>query len=282
MEGARAPAGREGTGGENTHRTRTAAADSSLHKGTFPADRHGTNPELDLESKLISSRASVVSAIVIAGGVPSEIVSGIRSAIAAGPFISGKVTAVGRAVTIKDNLILAPDAPATARASDLLVGALQANPFFQAATWPEAMRQPFFCRYEVGMKYGDHVDGALMGDAPSQIRCDIAMTVCLSDGVEYEGGELVMDTAGVPTAWKGQAGDVIVYPADTVHRVAQVTRGVRDVAISWIQSMVREPGRRRILFDLKSALDGLDQSAEPPPLVEALRRSYFNLIRMWA
>lgn len=227
-------------------------------------------------------RASVVSAIVIAGVVPSEIVSEIRSAVAAGPFISGKMTAVGRAVTIKDNLLLAPDAPEAARASDLLVAALQASPVFQAATWPEAMRQPFFCRYEVGMKYGDHVDGALMGELPAQIRCDIAMTVCLNDGSDYEGGELVIDTAGVPQAWKGQAGDVIVYPADTVHRVSEVTDGVREVAISWIQSMVREPGRRRILFDLKSALDELDQSPEPPPLVEAIRRSYFNLIRMWA
>ena len=78
-----------------------------------------------------------------------------------------------------------------------------------------------------------------------------------------------------------QPGDAIIYPADTLHRVAPVTRGVRDVAVFWIQSLVRDAGRRRILYDIRSALDVLDRSPEPPPHVEALRRSYFNLIRMW-
>jgi PKHD-type hydroxylase len=132
------------------------------------------------------------------------------------------------------------------------------------------------------MKYGDHVDGAIMGDAESQVRCDVAMTVCLSDAAEYEGGELVMDVAGVPTRWRGRAGDVIVYPAHTLHRVTEVTSGKRDVAISWIQSMVRDGGRRRILYDLKSALDAFDSQPTPPAEAEAIRRSYFNLIRMWA
>ena len=104
------------------------------------------------------------------------------------------------------------------------------------------MLRPMFCRYGVGMKYGDHVDGAIMGDAAEQVRCDVAMTVCLSDAAEYEGGELVIDAAGVPTSWRGKAGDLIVYPADTLHRVNEVTSGTRDVAISWIQSMVRDGG----------------------------------------
>jgi PKHD-type hydroxylase len=132
------------------------------------------------------------------------------------------------------------------------------------------------------MKYGDHVDGAIMGDATEQVRCDVAMTVCLSDAAEYEGGELVMDAAGVPRGWRGKAGDVIVYPADTLHRVTEVTSGTRDVAISWIQSMVRDGARRRILFDLKAALDAFDALPTPPAEAEAIRRSYFNLIRMWA
>jgi PKHD-type hydroxylase len=144
------------------------------------------------------------------------------------------------------------------------------------------MLRPLICRYEVGMHYGDHVDGAVMGEGETQIRCDIALTICLSDASDYDGGELVIDSAGVPSPWKGRAGDVVVYPAGTLHRVAPVTRGVRDVAVSWIQSMVREPERRRILFDLRTALDALDRSSAPPPEAEALRRSYFNLIRLWA
>ena len=108
------------------------------------------------------------------------------------------------------------------------------------------------------------------------------MTVCLSDATEYEGGELIIDAAGVPTGWRGKAGDLILYPADTLHRVTEVTRGTRDVAISWIQSMVREGARRRILFDLKTALEAFDASPTPPAEAEAIRRSYLNLIRMWA
>jgi PKHD-type hydroxylase len=231
-----------------------------------------------------------MSAIVIANVVAPEVVAQIRATMAGGPFISGKATAVDGAAAIKENLLLAPDSPACARALDLLAGALEAHSGFQTAAWPEAMLRPHFCRYEVGMGYGNHVDAALMGEPASSslIRCDVAVTVCLNDAEEYDGGELIIDPAGVPTSWKGSAGDAIVYSADTLHRVAQVTRGVRVVAVSWIQSMVREPERRRILHDLRSVLDALDQAAAgAAPLaqaspVETLRRSYLNLIRMWA
>lgn len=223
-----------------------------------------------------------MSAIVLPSAVPPEIVARIRACMERGPLISGKTTAVGRAKNIKENLLLAPDSQVAMQAVELLVGALKENQAFQAAAWPEAMLRPMFCRYGVGMTYGDHVDGAIMGDAAEQVRCDVAMTVCLSDAAEYEGGELVMDAAGVPTSWRGKAGDLVVYPADTLHRVNAVTSGTRDVAITWIQSMVRDSGRRRILYDLKMALDAFDALPTPPAEAEAIRRSYFNLIRMWA
>ena len=223
-----------------------------------------------------------MSAIVIAGAVAPDVVAQIRARMERGPLVSGKITAVGRAQAIKNNLILSPDSQSSAEAVELLVGALKANHAFQAAAWPEAMLRPMFCRYGVGGHYGDHVDGAIMGDANEQVRCDVAMTVCLSDAAEYEGGELVIDAAGAPTHWRGKAGDAIVYPASTLHRVTQVTSGARDVAISWIQSMVRDGDCRRILFDLKSALDAFDALPTPPAEAEAIRRSYFNLIRMWA
>src|SRR5262245_13031114 len=215
-----------------------------------------------------------MSAIVLASAVPPEVVVRIRALMESGPLISGKATAVGRAQAIKDNLVLSPESKPATEAVDLLVDALKANPAFQAAVWPEAMLRPMFCRYGVGMKYGDHVDGAIMGDANEQVRCDIAMTVCLTDAAEYEGGELIIDAAGVPTSWRGKAGDVIVYPAGTLHRVNPVTSGTRDVAISWIQSMVRDGDCRRILFDLKSALDAFDALPTPPAEPEAIRRSY--------
>ena len=226
-----------------------------------------------------------MSATVISGAVPPEIIAQVRAKIAGGPFISGKATAVGHAVNIKNNLVLAPDSPAAKQAVELLAGALHGHPTFQAAVWPEGMLRPLFCRYDVGMSYGDHIDGALMGEPPEVIRCDVAVTVCLNDAADYDGGELVIDSAGASRSWKGRPGDAIVYPADTLHRVNEVTRGVRDVAITWVQSMVREPDRRRTLFDLKTALDALDREflppKPPPPYVDAIRRSYFNLIRMW-
>ena len=223
-----------------------------------------------------------MSAIILAGIIPANVVGQLRSRMAIGPLVSGKTSAVGRAASIKENLMLALDSPAEREAVDLLAGALQASSGFQIAAWPDAMMRPMFCRYGVGGKYGAHVDAAIMGEGTSQLRCDVAMTVSLNDASEYDGGELMIDTAGVPRSWKGNAGDAIVYPADTVHRVSEITRGARDVAITWIQSMVREPERRRILFDLRSALDALDASRQPPPETELLRRSYLNLIRMWA
>lgn len=228
-----------------------------------------------------------MSAIVIANAVAPDVVAQIRATMDRGPFISGKETAVGGAASIKENLLLAPDSAACGRALDLLAGALEAHSGFQTAAWPEAMMRPHFCRYEVGMGYGDHVDAAIMGEQASLIRCDVAVTVCLNGAEEYDGGELIIDAAGVPTTWKGRAGDAIVYSANTLHRVARVTRGVRVVALSWIQSMVREPERRRILYDLRSVLDTFDQTTAPSLLapsspVETLRRSYLNLIRMWA
>src|SRR5436190_5628057 len=207
-----------------------------------------------------------MSAIVLPGVVPANTIAQIRKLMAIGPFISGKLSAVGRAVSIKDNLFLmAPSSPGEREAVELVTGALQASTAFQVAAWPEAMLRPQICRYEVGMAYGDHVDGAIMGQAPDHIRCDVAVTVCLGDASDYDGGDLVIDTAGVPRSWKGNAGDAIVYPADTLHRVTPVTRGARDVAVSWIQSMVREPERRRILFDIRSVLDAMDQASPPTP-----------------
>jgi PKHD-type hydroxylase len=235
-----------------------------------------------LVSALPKWQSRGVSAIIVEKAIPRDAVSQIRSSIARGPFLPGKTTAVGGAAIAKNNLQLSPDSPAAADATEILVTALDANVAFKTATWIDAMMPPLFCRYEPGMRYGDHIDSAIMGDPPMALRCDIAVTISLNDAASYDGGELVIDSAGASRSWKGAPGDAIIYPADTLHRVSTVTRGVREVAIFWIQSMVRDAGQRRILYDLKTALDVLDCTPEPPPHVEALRRSYFNLIRMWA
>ena len=222
-----------------------------------------------------------MSAIVLARAISPEILAQIRECTSRGRFVEGRATAVGGAASRKHNLQMSREDPAEHRAVELLVGALQSHSPFQEAVWPDAMMRPMFCRYQPGMRYGDHVDGALLGEAPDVIRCDIAVTVCINDGSEYDGGELVIDTAGLAYPWKGSAGDAIVYSADTSHRVNEVTRGEREVAVTWVQSMVRDPAQRRILFDLRSVLESMAPAAEANSPVETVRRSYFNLIRMW-
>lgn len=222
-----------------------------------------------------------MSVILIPGAIPPEVLGEVRSRLGTARFVSGRGTAVGGAASVKNNLQVPMDDPAEPRLVELIAGALQGNALFQSAVWPDAMMRPMFNRYQVGMTYGDHIDAAIMGQPPNLLRCDVAVTVCLNDGSDYDGGELIMDTAGVSQAWKGHAGDVITYAADTLHRVAPVTRGVREVAIIWVQSMVREAARRRILFDLRLALDAMDQAGQQGPHVDQVRRSYFNLIRMW-
>lgn len=206
----------------------------------------------------------------------------IRAITATGSYGPGSVTAVGSAVSVKHNLQLPTGSDAANRAAEVLVAALREHASFFAATWLDAMTAPLFCRYEPGMTYGDHVDAAMMGAPPMQMRCDIAATVWLVDGSTYDGGELITDTDGVGQSWKGDAGDCLIYSADTLHRVAPVTRGVREVAVFWIQSMVRDEWQRRILFDLTHVVDRLQASPSSASEAETLRRIYFNLVRRWA
>jgi PKHD-type hydroxylase len=221
-------------------------------------------------------------AILIRKAVSEAQLREIRSITSGGSYGPGSVTAVGPTERIKHNLQLATGSDAASRATEVLVGALRDSEGFMSATWIDAMTAPLFSRYEPGMTYGDHVDAAMMGDPPMQMRCDIAVTVWLVDGATYDGGELVTDTDAAGQSWKGDAGDCVVYAADTLHRVAPVTRGVREVAVFWVQTMIRDEWQRRILFDLLGVLERLQAAPGPSAEAETLRRIYHNLIRRWA
>jgi PKHD-type hydroxylase len=230
-------------------------------------------------------------AILIRKAVSEAQLRAIRGITARGSYGPGSVTAVGPTERVKHNLQLPTGSDAANRAAEILAGALRESGGFMAATWIDAMTTPLFCRYETGMTYGDHVDAAMMGEPPMQMRCDIAVTVWLVDGASYDGGELLTDTdaagqsaGGQPAgqAWKGDAGDCVIYAADTLHRVTPVTRGVREVAVFWIQTMIRDEWQRRILFDLLQVLERLQAGPNPGPEAETLRRIYHNLIRRWA
>src|SRR5829696_8507357 len=165
----------------------------------------------------------------------------IRAETARGDFVSGAATAAGSAAEVKHNLQLPVGSDAASTAGGRLLDRLRSNPIFEAAALPRRISPPRFSRYEAGMRYGDHLDGPLMGGDAALMRTDVAVTVFLSDPQSYDGGELVIDTDSGIQRCKGAAGDCVVYPASTFHRVESVTRGVRLAAFLWVQSLVRDP-----------------------------------------
>ena len=174
----------------------------------------------------------------------------------------------------KSNLELAIGSDVAGQAGARIAEKLLAHPDFKDAAQPLALHKPLISRYEVGMQYPDHFDGAIMDG----IRTDVAVTVFLSDLDDYEGGYLVIETGAGVCRCRLPAGDAIVYPASSIHRIEPVTRGVRLVSVLWVQSTVREPSRRLLLADLRKAACELEGTA----YAVRLQRTYHNLLRMWA
>lgn len=219
--------------------------------------------------------------VCIAGVVPPEQLREVRGLLAQGTYVDGRQTAGWHARLVKHNRQHAGD-EAAARAGEIVRKALLASDVFQAAAQPRHLRRMLFSRYEPGMDYGAHVDDALMGRGQTRMRSDVSMTVFLSEPESYEGGELVMETTGGEQNYKLAAGAAIVYPSNTLHYVAPVTSGVREVAVSWAQSLVRAPERREILFDLDTARRSLFQREGKSREFDLLSKSHANLLRMWA
>jgi PKHD-type hydroxylase len=138
-----------------------------------------------------------------------------------------------------------------------------------------------FSRYEAGMSYGRHIDNALMGNQDF-LRSDVSLTLFLNSPSTYEGGELVIESTDAEQAYKLEAGSVIVYPSSTLHRVEPVTEGVRLVAVAWVQSLVREPSQREILFDLDTVRRAIFTKQGKTIEFDLISKSYANLLRKWA
>jgi PKHD-type hydroxylase len=198
-------------------------------------------------------------------------VAAVNEIVLSEALIDGRATSV---VTGKHNLQLPLDSRAAQQAGRIVLSKLLADEEFERAVQPAITHQPLFSRYEVDMEYPDHIDVAIM----SNIRTDVAVTLFLSDLASYDGGELVVDTGNGARAYRLEAGDAVAYPATFVHHVARVTRGVRLAAVLWVQSLVRDPQQRRILYDLARYMNELADTACGP----RLRRSYWNLLRLWA
>ena len=164
----------------------------------------------------------------------------------------------------------------------LIMSTLANNATFRDAVLPHQVAQPVFARYTPGMFYGDHIDDPVMGGAGAHFRTDVAVTVFLNAPDQYDGGELVVNTAFGEQKVKLNAGDVVTYPASSIHRVNEVTRGERQVAVTWIQSMIRDPGKRELLYELAQARNELIKVSPDSPTTKQLDHAYVNLVRMWS
>jgi PKHD-type hydroxylase len=195
-------------------------------------------------------------------------------------FVDGKLTAGKAARRVKNNLELGLEPTRMGMLVRILMSAMGHNRVVQFGALPHRVSDPIFARYLPGMTYGDHVDDPLMGAGP-RLRTDVSMTVFLSAPETYDGGELVVRTTFGERRVKLGAGDAVIYPSSSVHQVAEVTRGERLVALFWIQSYVRDPARRELLYELGLAREHLIDQEPAALTTQYLDRSYANLMRMW-
>ena len=205
----------------------------------------------------------------------------IRDKLEGASFADGAATAGRQARRVKQNEQLARDAPLTKELGKIVSAALRRNAMFISPPLRVKMTEPMFNRYAGGMRYGSHVDNAVMYQ-PTALRTDISVTLFLSEPSEYDGGELLVDEVAVRQKIKLPAGSAIIYPSTSLHRVEPVTRGARLASIVWVQSLVRDTSQRKILFDLDRATQSLTKKDPDSAEVQLLSASYHNLLRLWA
>ncbi|MEY4516101.1 MAG: hypothetical protein RL180_447 [Pseudomonadota bacterium] len=224
--------------------------------------------------------------IHVADVLSAEQVAQARQQLNDTDWADGKITAGHQSGQVKRNLQLPQQHPVALSLGELITTQLERHPTFISAALPARIYPPLFNRYDEGMDFGHHVDNAIRLDPLTgrYVRTDLSATLFLSDPTEYEGGELVMDQADGPKAIKLPAGDLILYPATTVHHIRPITRGQRIAAFFWVQSMVRDQGQRELLFNLDISVQQLNQSPDGDVAATAVRLTgtYHNLLRMWA
>lgn len=204
----------------------------------------------------------------------------IHELLADATFVDGKLTAGMAAERVKENEELKQEPELLQRLYRILMASVGQNPRFRSFALPNRVADFIFARYKPGMHYGDHVDDPIMGGG--KFRTDVSMTVFLNEPDSYEGGELVIRTPFGDQKVKLAAGSAVVYPSRSVHQVAEVTKGERLVALTWMQSFVRDPGQRELLFELDQAREHLLRTEPDAEHTKAVDRSYANLLRMWA
>jgi PKHD-type hydroxylase len=215
--------------------------------------------------------------IVIGNILSAEEIATVTATLARAPFVDGRATAGFAARLVKDNLQAEGADRSLETIRKLVAERILAHDVFRMAVRPKALTPLLFSRYEPGMHYGSHVDDALMDG----VRTDVAFTLFLCDPASYDGGELTIESAAGEEAFKLEPGALVAYPATSLHRVTDVTRGARLAAVGWARSFIRDPARRELLFDLDSARRQLFARAGKSAEFDLIAKSFANLMRMW-
>jgi PKHD-type hydroxylase len=213
-----------------------------------------------------------------------EQVAQARQALDQADWVDGRVTAGHQSARAKDNMQLPEGSPVAQQLGEMILAALGRNPLFLSAALPLRVFPPLFNRYSGGQSFGTHVDNAVrqVPGSGHRIRTDLSATLFFAGPEEYDGGELCVEDAYGVKSVKLPPGHLVLYPATSLHHVRPVTRGARVCSFFWIQSMVRDDGRRSILFDLDLGIQRLSRDHPEHPSAVQLTGVYHNLLRQWA
>ncbi|QSX33538.1 Fe2+-dependent dioxygenase [Shewanella avicenniae] len=211
-----------------------------------------------------------------------EEVALIRAKLDAQPWIDGNQTSGEMAATRKRNQQLDKDNPVAIDIGQWVMDRLMAHPLYVSAALPLQFYPPLFNRYEGGETFGYHIDNAIRATADGLVRTDLSTTLFLSEPDSYEGGELIIQDSYGTQSVKLAAGSAILYPSTSLHQVTPVTQGERTAAFMWLQSMIRDDGQRRILFDLDQSIQALTAAQADQQQLFNLTGIYHNLLRRWS
>jgi PKHD-type hydroxylase len=220
----------------------------------------------------------------VPGLLDAERLAAIDTLLRDASWEDGRATAGFQSSQVKHNQQLAQGSAAARQAGDIILRALERHPDFVSAVLPRHVYPPLFNRYEPGMSFGNHVDNAVrqVPGTHHRLRTDVSATLFLSPQGDYNGGELIIEDTFGTHAVKLAAGDLVIYPSSSLHRVEPVTRGARVAAFFWVQSMVREDGARTMLFEMDTAIRELTASGADGGALLRLTACYHNLLRRWA
>ncbi|HVP07999.1 MAG TPA: Fe2+-dependent dioxygenase [Burkholderiales bacterium] len=220
--------------------------------------------------------------LIVPGVLKPDELTLAREWLAGVRFVDGKASAGAAARRVKRNEEAERGGADLGRLDEMVMGNLARHPVYRGGALPLHAATPLYIRYAPGREYGDHLDDPIMGTGGVLYRSDVAVTVFLSAPGEYDGGELVIRGAQGEQRIKLPAGDAVLYPAGTIHHVSPVTRGERLVAVTWVQSVVRDPARRELLYGLNLAREKLLKDAPEAEETAQVNAAYLNLIRMWS